>query len=310
MKHARAWTFGMAMLGLTGLAAQAASEMVLDQVLQEGSTKYLDHPAGILLREGFWAKAGADVTMRIDQTPGYSIDKTPLDPKDPQYTVNDSRMFVVAGCVPKNLPHPGVVGSVWVACNDLDFAKDKVVESAFISCLDLFRNGVVSGASVKEINNRTWESFRFSCSDLAPGGGLVAPAQKADFLFNFEREGKLYEASAPDVYVMYGIKEYWNSPPGREALASFALMRGSAPLIFEGKTKDPENSNVNYFHQTEVIPGYPPAVPLAKLRTTEWACPPGMVLTGAAIGHIPDRKGNDTRPVYILAECRKLLRHP
>jgi hypothetical protein len=32
-----------------------------------------------------------------------------------------------------------------------------------------------------------------------------------------------------------------------------------------------------------------------------------MVVTGAAIGHIPDKKNKNTRPVYILAECRKLL---
>jgi len=26
-----------------------------------------------------------------------------------------------------------------------------------------------------------------------------------------------------------------------------------------------------------------------------------------AIGHVPDDKENDTRPVYILAECRRIL---
>jgi hypothetical protein len=31
-----------------------------------------------------------------------------------------------------------------------------------------------------------------------------------------------------------------------------------------------------------------------------------MVVTGAAIGHIPDKKDKQTRPVYILAECRKI----
>jgi hypothetical protein len=31
-----------------------------------------------------------------------------------------------------------------------------------------------------------------------------------------------------------------------------------------------------------------------------------MVITGMAIGHNPDKKGKDTRPVYILGECRKL----
>jgi hypothetical protein len=42
------------------------------------------------------------------------------------------------------------------------------------------------------------------------------------------------------------------------------------------------------------------------LRVDHWKCPPGMVITGMAIGHNPDKKGKDTRPVYILGECRKL----
>lgn len=69
--------------------------------------------------------------------------------------------------------------SVWVACNDLDYLKDKVVESRFISCLDLLPNGLVSGLSIKDVNNRTWESFRFSCRDIAPDGGMVGTAQKS-----------------------------------------------------------------------------------------------------------------------------------
>lgn len=46
------------------------------------------------------------------------------------------------------------------------------------------------------------------------------------------------------------------------------------------------------------------------LRVDHWKCPPGMVITGMTIGHNPDRKGNDTRPVYILVECRTLLYTP
>ena len=46
------------------------------------------------------------------------------------------------------------------------------------------------------------------------------------------------------------------------------------------------------------------------LRIDHWQCPPGMVVTGMAIGHNPDNKGNDTKPVCILAECRELLKTP
>ncbi len=46
---------------------------------------------------------------------------------------------------------------------------------------------------------------------------------------------------------------------------------------------------------------------LGIVRIDHWKCPSGMVITGMAIGHNLDKKGNDTRQVYILAECRKLL---
>src|SRR5690606_2662865 len=69
-------------------------------------------------------KAGSDVTATIHNQQGYYLDKSPLDAKDKQYTSTPGRTFIVAGCVPKNLPIKGPVGSVWVACNDLDYLKD------------------------------------------------------------------------------------------------------------------------------------------------------------------------------------------
>jgi hypothetical protein len=45
------------------------------------------------------------------------------------------------------------------------------------------------------------------------------------------------------------------------------------------------------------------------IAATHWQCPPGMVMTGAAIGHIPNKKDKHTRPVYILRECQKLLKN-
>lgn len=287
-----------------------ATELTLTQTLAAGTSGFFEHHEGVVLAEGFWAKTGADVTATIHQGTGYYIDKTPLDAKDKQYTSNDGRTFIVAGCVPMNLPIDGPVTSVWVACNDLDYVKDKVVESKFISCLDLFPNGVVSGASIKEINNRTWESFRFSCRDLMADGKLVSPAQKADFLFNYDREGTLYEVSGSDIEIFYGIKEYQNNPQMKKALSGFRFLHGPAVAIESGERSDPPNSSKNYFRETDIIPSYPPGIPLVKTLTYEWMCPPAMVLTGMAIGHNPDNKGNDTRPIYILGECRKLLHNP
>lgn len=295
-----------------GVAAGVeATELTLKQTVAAGAEAFYDHHEGIVLADGFWAQAGSDVTATIHQATGYYIDKTPLDAKDKQYTSTDGRAFIVAGCVPKNLPiFSSPAGSVWVACNDLDYAKDKVVESRFISCLDLFRNGMVSGASIKEINNRTWESFRFSCKDLGADGKLASPARKADFLFDYEREGTLHEVSGSEIELFYGIKEYENSPNTREALSGFTFLHGPAGLIESGERSDPPNSSTNYFRETGIIPSYPPGIPLVNMLTYDWMCPPTMVLTGMAIGHNPDKKGNDTRPIYILGECRKLLHNP
>lgn len=294
-----------------GMASMCgATELTLKHTVTAGTSAYYDHHEGVVLTDGFWAQAGSDMTATIHQATGYYLDKSPLDAKDKQYTATEGRTFIIAGCVPKNLPVRSPVGSIWVACNDLDYVKDKVVESKFISCLDLFENGIVSGASIKEINNRTWESFRFSCRDLGTDGKLRSPGQKADFLFNFTREGTLHEVSAADIELFYGIKEYQNSPQMKESLSGFRFLHGPASKLKDGERSDPPKTSLNYFRETEVIPSYPPGIPLVKMVTHDWMCPPTMVMTGAAIGHNPDNKGNDTRPIYILAECRTLLHNP
>ncbi|MBX3346640.1 MAG: hypothetical protein R3B11_18300 [Nitrospira sp.] len=290
------------LLAAFALPVAADTGTTLNQVIKDGTARYYDDPQELTLAAGFWAQAGSDVTATIHHQQGYYVDKSPLDEKDKQYTSNAGRTFVVAGCVPKNLPIKGPVGSVWVACNDLDYLKDKVVESRFISCLDLFPNGVVSGLSIKEVNNRTWESFRFSCRDIAPDGGMIGTAQKSDFLFNFEREGKLYEATAASQHLTFGIFEVANALTGRKSLLQIALEHtGAATIQAAGTRARP----VDDFTLSEKIPD---AFGLGgMLRVDHWTCPPGMVLTGMAIGHNPDKKGNDTRPIYILGECRKLL---
>ena len=232
---------------------------------------------------------------------GYSISHTPLDDTKPQYTTNDSRTYVVAGCVPKNLPIRGPVGSVWVACNDLDYAKDKVVESAFVSCLDIFPNGVLQGLFIKEVNNRTWESFRFSCRELQSDGTVGDKWEKAPFLFNYEKEGKLWETTVPTGRLSYGILEVYNKLQLRESLLQVAIEHATAGDIYDSgqKSKDPE------IHFSDKVPN---ALGLGGLiGIHHWQCPPGMVVTGAAIGHVPNKKGKHTRPVYLLLECRKLL---
>lgn len=256
------------LLAAFALPVAADTGTTLNQVIKDGTARYYDDPQELTLAAGFWAQAGSDVTATIHHQQGYYVDKSPLDEKDKQYTSNAGRTFVVAGCVPKNLPIKGPVGSVWVACNDLDYLKDKVVESRFISCLDLFPNGVVSGLSIKEVNNRTWESFRFSCRDIAPDGGMIGTAQKSDFLFNFEREGKLYEATAASQHLTFGIFEVANALTGRKSLLQIALEHtGAATIQAAGTHARP----VDDFTLSEKIPD---AFGLGgMLRVDHWTCP-------------------------------------
>ena len=293
----------LASIGLASVCG--ATDLTIKETVAAGAGAFYEHHEGVVLADGFWAKTGSDVTATIHQETGYYIDKTPLDAKDKQYTSNDGRTFVVAGCVPKHLPIKGPVGSVWVACNDLDYLKDKVVESRFISCLDLFPNGVVSGVSIKEINNRTWESFRFSCRDMAPDGNMVGTAQKSDFLFNYDREGTLYETTAASRYLTFGIFEVGNRLTSTKSLLQLALELSDAAAI---QAAGINGRQVDGFTLSDKVPD---AFGLGgMIRVDYWTCPPGMVITGMAIGHNPDNTGNDTRPVYILAECRKLLYTP
>lgn len=293
------------LLAAFSLPVAADTGTTLNQVIKAGTVRYYEAPRELTLADGFWAQAGADVTATIHTQQGYYVDKSPLDEKDKQYTSNAGRTFVVAGCVPKHLPIKGPVGSVWVACNDLDYLKDKVIESRFISCLDLFPNGVVSGASIKEINNRTWESFRFSCRDLAPDGSMVGTTQKSDFLFNYEREGKLFETTTDSQHLTFGIFEVANRLTGQKSLLQIALEKASAAAI---QAAGVNGRQVSDYTISEKVPD---AFDFGgMIRVDHWQCPPGMVMTGMAIGHNPDKKGNDTKPVYILAECRMLLHNP
>lgn len=64
------------------------------------------------------------------------------------------------------------------------------------------------------------------------------------------------------------------------------------------KGKDPQS--------TQISARAPDAFGLGGIAGTQKRdCPPGMLATGAAIGHVPDKKEKHSRPVYILMECRK-----
>lgn len=185
-------------------------------------------------------------TAAVRPGSGYTIATNPLDDRDPQYTVNDFRTYVIAGCVPKHLPIKGPVDSVWVACNDLDYAKDKVVESRFVSCLGMFQDGVRQGLFIKEVNNRTWESFRFSCRELKADGTVGPRWEKSPFLFNYEKEGTLFETTVPTSRLSIGLYEIYNKLQLRESLLQVWLEHATAEDIYENglNGKDPQSIQV------------------------------------------------------------------
>lgn len=244
-----------------------------------------------------WA-VGVAVFFLAGCTEGYHLVKTPLG-TEAQYTSNSERTYIVAGCVPKNLPSPGIVGSVWVLCNDLDYVKDKVVETQFVSCLDLTSNGVVKSLEITEVSNRKWKSFRFVCAPLQRDGTLGTPTQASPLLFNFTKSGTDFSTTIDNNRVPLGIFEVYNQLQLRESLLQVGIVNQSADATYQNGLNGTWPANPN------ISPRIPKASPLF-IGTATWQCPSGMVLTGAAVGHIPDKNDKWTRPVYILGECRKL----
>lgn len=236
---------------------------------------------------------------------GFRISPAPLEAGDAQYTDNEFRTFVVAGCVPINhrlrdrTPSP-LTGSSWGPCNDLDVIKDKVEESPFVSCLDVRHQGVLDGLFIKEVSNRTWESFRFSCRELGDDGKLTGEREKAPFLFNFEKEGRLYSTTLTPGHLSVGLLEVHNRLQLRESLLQVGLEYASSDAILQAGRQGADPRAIG------VTPRIPRATPLLP-GIQSWRCPPGRVVTGAAIGHIPNARDKHTRPVYLLLECRKLL---
>ena len=156
-------------------------------------------------------------------------------------------------------------------------------------------------------DSRTWQSFRFSCRDLEPDGTMGSATKDSKFLFHFQREGKLYDTTVPVDSLAFGVFETYNQLQllPRENLLQIGIEYAKATAIHDAGRK---NRVLDDFNVSERVPN---AFGLGGLvNISHWNCPPGTVMTGAAIGHNPDNKGNDTRPIYILAECRKLLHNP
>ena len=232
----------------------------------------------------------------------YLVSTKELGPKK-QYTDNKkNRSYIVAGCLPKKMPKPsGFTGSSWIACNDLNYVKDKVVESEFISCIDKYPNGVVSSFTIEEFKNRKWKSFKFGCKNMGSDGKLSGAEKSSKKLFNYSKSAKSYSTSYDKWGLAVGVAEYYNKMQLKESLPSVSFQYQNAETVYSDGQKG------RHTHNTGVSPFIPKITP-TMIGINYWQCPPGKVFTGVAIGHIPNKKDKYTRPVYILAECRKLLK--
>ena len=231
----------------------------------------------------------------------YLVSTKKLGPKK-QYTDNKNRSYVVAGCPPQKIPKPsGFVGANWAECNDLTRVKDKVVESEFISCIDKHPNGVVSSFTIEEFKNRKWKSFKFGCKNMGSDGKLSGAEKSTKKLFNYSKSAKSYSTSYEKWGLAVGVGEYYNKMQLKKSLPSVSFQFLSAEDVYSDGQKG------RHIHGTGVSKFIPKITP-TMVGIRYWRCPPGKVFTGAAIGHIPNKKGKYTRPVYILAECRKLVK--
>jgi hypothetical protein len=233
---------------------------------------------------------------------GFAVHAAPLDAAAQYSVIFDgdtlARSYVVAGCIPLNMPNlDGVFDSNWIACNDLEFVEDGVEESPFVSCTDMFPNGVLRSVSISEYRNRKWDYVTFSCSPMNHLGQLGSAEQSSSRLFDFSKSGTVYTTRVADDNLPTAFLEYGN---GLE-LTSNRL------LAFQLITDQVNATTGELDYVSNVTERIPDASPFL-LNLDTWTCPENMVLTGLAVGHIPANNGNYTRPVYFLGECRKLLR--
>ena len=152
------------------------------------------------------------------------------------------------------------------------------------------------------MRNRRWESFEFSCRDLQGDGTLGAEGEKSGKLVDLEKQGTLYETLIPLDRLPVGILEKQNVQfVAHENMLQVAILYSRAEAIHEAGEAGRRLANPHFSD-------WAPAANPHHFNAVEWRCPPGMVLTGAAFGHIPKGEDRTTRPVFILGECRRLLR--
>lgn len=243
------------------------------------------------------------VTLATACGRGYYILNTPQDSTGIM-TSNAERGVFVAGCLPQNRPHiDGAWGDTTWICNDVSIMKAKVLMSPFVSCETLFDNGVVDAFIITEVSNRHWSQFSFSCRDLTGTGALGSRTGTSGPLVSFDGGGTVFSTVLSGRTLPIGILENQNTVTLRESLLQVGIMHLPADSVFAIGADSMMHGSF------DVTPRIPPAGRLPfGVGFYSWLCPPGMVMTGAALGHIPHDDNHSTRPVFILGECRR-LRH-
>lgn len=234
------------------------------------------------------------IDIELPEPSGFYLSKEPLG-RDGAYTSNDERSFIVAGCIPMRSEGDALGGHTVEV-------KDKLIESDFVSCQEMYEDGVLRGLYISEVKNRKWKHFRFSCRDMKAGGKLGSDWTKSKKLFNYDKEGDLYSSRIPTDSLSIGMMEINNGLTGSCAIESLGLVHAKADAIYDQGKKDAHAKTQGV---TERVPKASPLL----LDVNTFICPPGMFLTGAAIGHIPHKKEKWSKPYYVLGECRRLHRY-
>ena len=206
-----------------------------------------------------------------------------------KFSQSPGRTYLTAGCIPQKVPMPkGFPGARWVRCNDFKYAKKTMTETKFFSCNDLLPNAVISKITIDRHRAKKWSSMQFSCRQVDQDGTLTGPEKQTPPLFTYRKPGKRTHLRFKSNMLPIGLVEIAPLMQFKETMWAFGLNhRPAHDIVQSGRTG---RLGRNYF-----VGNIGPK-PLPRLTTSyDWNCPPGMVLTGLALGH-PQQTEEIRRP--------------
>ncbi len=237
-------------------------------------------------------------------TPGYRVALFPLDPAAGAWTLSEHRTYFFLGRTRTQFESL----NEWCLLEGVngrpDCIHEVMVDSAFTTCIDEFPNGVMTGISMRELNNRTWTQAAQSCRDMNLDGEPEGPTVEHD-LFDYTVAGDEFSTSIPEGHLAIGAVNI-HLVPGNNRIRSLRLAYATAEDILamgENGVRPQDSGDVL------ITQGGAPeinSVWTAVDADFAW-CPPGKVMTGAMIGHQMTNQNQTADVWYLIAECRTLL---